>query len=546
MTRRALWLTLSLLAIALAASASGLGNGFVFDDRPIVVDNFRVHTLVGLWHSFAEPYWPPEVGAALYRPVTIVLFRLEWALGGGSPWAFHAANVLLYLAIVFAVFRLARLILPLPAAWLTAALFAVQPVHVEAVANTVGQPELVVGLLAVSATAWYVAARRGEELSWLTVGGLAAIYLVMCFTKEHGIVLPGLLIAAEFTLLERPRPARSGALLAALVVVAVLFIVVRTAVLGGLAGDIANASIRGVGLEDRVLTMLAIVPQWIRLLLLPWHLQADYMPRELELATTFGLAQLIGSLLLTGLVALTVWSRKRAPVVCFGLCWTGIALFPVSNLAIPTGILLAERALFLASVGSALSLGGGLAAAIPKFVAAPVGERRVVLLALGILLGVGLYRSATRQRIWRDNDTLFRQTVLDAPLSYKAHWAYGSVLIAAGDMKQADLEYRLAMRLYDGDPNLFSDFGDVYVRARHCAPAIPLYQRSLSLAPDQWKVRSKLVLCYLDQGNASEARSEAEQKAIRKDPDAARIQAVVDSLTAAAVQFPPPKTGPKN
>ena len=546
MTRRDLWLTLSLLAIALAASASGLGNGFVFDDRPIVVDNFRVHTLVGLWHSFAEPYWPPEVGAALYRPVTIVLFRLEWALGGGSPWAFHAVNVLLYLAIVFAVFRLARLILPLPAAWLTAALFAVQPVHVEAVANTVGQPELVVGLLAVTATAWYVAARRAGELSWLTIGGLAAIYLVMCFTKEHGIVLPGLLVAAEFSLLERPRPARSGTLLAALVLVAALFLAVRTAVLGGLAGDIANASIRGVGLEDRVLTMLAIVPQWIRLLLFPWHLQADYMPRELDLATTFGLPQLIGCLLVAGLVALAVWSRRRAPVVCFGLCWTGIALFPVSNLAVPTGILLAERALFLASVGSAFALGGGMAAAIPKFVAAPASERRVVLLAMGILLGVGLYRSATRQRVWRDNDTLFRQTVLDAPLSYKAHWAYGSVMVGSGDQEQAELEYRIALRLYQGDPNLFSDYGDLYVRKRQCGPAIPLYLKSLSLAPEQWKVRSKLVLCYLDLGKVADARSEADQKTLRRDPDAARIQSVTDSLTAAFVQIPPPQTGPKN
>jgi tetratricopeptide (TPR) repeat protein len=322
--------------------------------------------------------------------------------------------------------------------------------------------------------------------------------------------------------------------------------VVRTAVLGGLAGDIANASIRGVGLGDRVLTMLAIVPQWIRLLLFPWHLQADYMPRELDLATTFGLPQLIGSLLLGGLVALAVWSRRRAPVVCFGLCWTGIALFPVSNLAVPTGILLAERALFLASVGSALALGGGAAAAIPKFVAAPVGERRVVLAALGVLLGLGLWRSSTRQLVWRDNDTLFRQTVLDAPLSYKAHWAYGSMLIALGDMKQAELEYRIALRLYDGDPNLFSDFGDLYLRGRHCEPAIPLYQKSLILAPEQWKVRSKLVLCYLDLGKVADARSEAAQKTLRRDPDAVRIQSVIDSLTAAFVQFPPPQTGPKN
>jgi Flp pilus assembly protein TadD len=45
--------------------------------------------------------------------------------------------------------------------------------------------------------------------------------------------------------------------------------------------------------------------------------------------------------------------------------------------------------------------------------------------------------------------------------------------------------------------------------------------------PEQWKVRSKLVLCYLDLGKVADARSEAEQKAIRKDPDAGRIQAVL-------------------
>jgi hypothetical protein len=56
MTRRDLWLTLP-LAIALAASASGLGNGFVFDDRPIVVGNFRVHTSSASGIP-AEPYWP--------------------------------------------------------------------------------------------------------------------------------------------------------------------------------------------------------------------------------------------------------------------------------------------------------------------------------------------------------------------------------------------------------------------------------------------------------------------------------------------------------
>ena len=105
-------------------------------------------------------------------------------------------------------------------------------------------------------------------------------------------------------------------------------------------------ALRGQTMGGRVLTMLKIVPEWARLFVWPAHLRAEYSPREFVASTSFGGAEATG-LAIVVLVALTIWTTRRsAPTVAFGLSWMCIALFPVSNVVIPTGILLAERTLF--------------------------------------------------------------------------------------------------------------------------------------------------------------------------------------------------------
>ncbi len=88
-TRHGTLAGLFVAGLALAASATSLANGFAYDDRWVILHNPRVHALARIWRLWIETYWPPNMGASLYRPVTMTGFALEWAAGHGQAWAFH-------------------------------------------------------------------------------------------------------------------------------------------------------------------------------------------------------------------------------------------------------------------------------------------------------------------------------------------------------------------------------------------------------------------------------------------------------------------------
>lgn len=495
-------------ALALAASATSLGNGFAYDDIHIVVNNPVVHSLAEPWHRFAERYWPPSVGVGLYRPVTILLYSLEWAAGRGDPLPFHIVNVLCYVAGAILFFLLARRLLPPAGALAAAALWAVHPVHVEAVANIVGQSELVAGVAIFAAILLYLDARERGPLTARDQISLAVLYLVACLTKEHGLVLPAILLAIEFIILhDRPHPAQLRLFYLVLAALGLGFFAVRTAVLGDIAGDLPPYWMVGISTGQRWLTMLAVVPQWIRLLLWPAHLQADYGPRELELSATFTAAHALGALLLISIGLLGWQLRRRQAVIAFGLLFAAIALLPTSNLLLPTGIALAERTLFLPSAGICLALGAGvdlLAVRTPRYTPA--------LVALVVLLGLGW--SAWRQPVWKDNMTLFRQMTIDAPLSYRAHWGYGSMLFDGGQREQGFHQLEIAHSLYNKDSGLILEMARRLRNVGACQAAVPLYREALGVVTSDelvWGTRTVLILCLLDLKDFAGAKAEAEK-----------------------------------
>ncbi len=517
MKRDQLVASLGLIGLCLASSATSVKNHFSQDDMPVIERNPVIHSLTDPVSFFTQSYWPKPFPPALYRPLATTGFALQWAVGGGKAWVFRATSIVLYAVCGLLLYQLGLLMLPPFAAWLAAALFIVHPVHVEAVAVAVNQSEIVVGLLAAAVVAVYLRLRQQAQIRSADGLVLFALYLTATLFKESGLMLIGLIVAAEVTVVADPRPLRDRLkairpLLLFMLLGAASFFAIRTVALGGdPIGTFTAEALDGLSIGGRALTMLGVVPEWFRLLLWPAQLQGDYSPREIEAATAWGAPQTQGVLLLILAVVVAIACWKKRPVVTLGILWVAVGIFPVSNVLVPTGIVLAERTLFLPSLGMMLTIGGLAAIVMERLVDGTRAARILAGAAVVAILAMGTSRSASRQQVWQDQFTFWRQTTIDAPLSYRAHHALAQLLFQVGARGSAEREYKTAIALYPKTWGASFDLANKFRLNGLCQQAAVYYRRTLVLEPEHESARTSLIACLLYDARYADARSEARE-----------------------------------
>jgi len=533
-------------AVAIVASIAGILNAFTQDDISILVGSTRLHGFGALQDILTLPYWPPPAAPDLYRPVASILLAAQYALGGGAPFVFRIVSYALYALACVGVYRLALRLMPPSIALFVAVVFAAHPVHVEAVALAVTQNELIVGALAAFSTLLYIDRRRSDSgaLSMREWAILGAGYAIAGFSKENGLLIPAFLILAELFLApSRPIGQRVRQLwrrFALLIAIAAVMTAIRTLVLSGVVGPTMIAeALRGQTMGGRLLTMLQIVPQWTRLLVWPAHLRAEYSPREFVASTSFGGEEAIG-LAIVILTLASIWlARKRAPALSFGLAWCCVALFPVSNVVIPTGILLAERTLFLPSMGFVLALGGGIAFVVGRRPIVTQQARTLMGLAASALVIAALGRSAQRQRIWQDPVTLTVASVQDAPRSWRVQQVYGDMLFSQGKAADAIAAFRRAIDLA---PESWRPRNYLARRLRMIgddSDAVTLLRASLADDPRQITTIAALAPALIGAGRYAEAKHLADSIVVAENAPPIMVQMSRLADSAMKVNAPP-------
>jgi tetratricopeptide (TPR) repeat protein len=416
--------------------------------------------------------------------------------------------------------------------------FAVHPVHVEAVANVVGRAEVLAACLTLAAALAYRAdgrlAAAGDRRSWrratASLGTLAATGLGLA-AKETAFVIPGVLLLVDWLDGERVgEPARAalrrhGILWAATVALALEWLWLRSQVLGELAGVHPAPGLEGEGLAGRVLVMAPVVLQYLRLLFVPARLSADYSPDFLPAVARVSFTGLVGFLAVAGLVALGVAARRRAPVLTFGLAWIGGSLLIVSNILVPTGVVLAERTLYLASVGAALMLGWLVAWTEASW-------RRAGVALAGGLVALGMLRTETRVLVWRDNNRFFPQLVQDAPGSYRSYWVAGALAYDAGDRSRGTALLRRAIVVYPYHPRVWETLAYQQEKDGHWLEAARAFRAAFALDSTEAANALLAVRNYLRAGMVDSASILA-QRLSRSAPYDPRYYAVMAELDSA-------------
>ena len=492
--RLRLYPALLLAGACLLSYANGLTGAFAYDDKAIVRDNPRIRSPERLDEILTTQYFGGKRGTGTaYRPALLLSYGVQWWIHGGNPVAYHSVNVLLHVLVTLLLARLLlRIDLPPPVAIGAALLFAVHPMHVEAVTSVVGRGEtqaaaFVFGFLLLSLRAIDRIGRRR-----IAFGAALVLYLLANLTKESAAVAPALLflllawradgrLAARFsTALQRGLPLYAGA-------AAVLFSVFRLRAL--VLGGAIKATGTGIFEVENPLAPLAMLPRaanacalvlrYIGRMALPLRLSADESAWSIRLLTARDVLFWAEPLLLVVLVLASLLRLRARSAASLGFLFLCVASLPTANLLFPTGTIFAERLSYLPSAGFCLIAAAWIVGRAPDFTT--LSRRRVaVLAALALLFSA---RTIARNPVWASDAALFTNMVRVSPASAKAHYDFAYMSAEANNPTAALEHYTRATEIYPGYWDAWAGKGRVERTLGRLGDSERSYAESLRLVP---------------------------------------------------------------
>jgi tetratricopeptide (TPR) repeat protein len=511
--RRAVWPLLVGLAGVLPY-LDAIPNGFTLDDVALVEHNPAVGSLSALPRIFVRPYWDvPGEHYGLYRPLTIASFAINRAVTGPGASGFHLVNVLLHGAVAALVwFALRRAGLHYGTALLGGLLFAVHPVHTEAVAGVAGRAELLAALFAVGA---WIAHRGGGESAragWRWRAGAGVLYLAALLSKEGTVLAPLLFWADDALRGKREGGPSLAARFVPYAAAAGVMLALRGAALGAHQGASSSIALdnpaAAVGTGPRILTALWVQVRYASLGLWPSHLSCDYSFDAIPVVRTLADPRAAAGIGLAALFAAAiVWGWKRSrPVALAAIAWT-VFFLPSSNLLFPAGTIMAERLAYLPSIGVCLAI-GHLGAAVAARGASGASRRAravAVTSAAAFALTALAARTWARNPAWKDNLTLALTDAPAQPRSAKLQAGAGIFLAAAGRTAEAETYLKRALEIDPAYAQVHYNLGVILVRDGADGEAEPHLRRAIELAPGNPQPYAALARLLERGGRTAEA-----------------------------------------
>jgi tetratricopeptide (TPR) repeat protein len=355
-------LIILLAIIAFFLYSGTFSNRFVLDDHGIIKTNNITKAPVS-WENtkiiFTTPLRAGSEGSenSLYRPLTKLIFNIEWNLFDGNPHAFHIVNAGAYALLCVLIF--AVLYETFKKDWLvpfaTTLLFIVHPLHVEAVANIKSLDEIL-GLLGIIGSLRCIQQYLSNlETKWVMLSYLS--FLVALFSKESAIV--GVMLFPLFIYFFSNVSTRKNLLLSAgFVACGLLLILSRWSVLHDLKQTPLNAYdnllILCNGPAERFATAIYLLGYYILKFLIPYPLSCDYSYSSIMPVTLHDPAFIVSFLILSALLFFAVRGLRRKDPTAFGIIWFFCGISIVSNIFFLIGTSFGERLMFLPSLGLCL------------------------------------------------------------------------------------------------------------------------------------------------------------------------------------------------
>jgi protein O-mannosyl-transferase len=418
-----------------------------------------------VWDDNALPFSNPEaatkplmfwVGGV--RPLLMATYWFNFRFfGTENTFTYHAVNICAHAVAAWLVWICAARIQEIagiaPArrrvlSGVVAALFLIHPLQTESVDYIAGRSEVLAGLFFFAAFAVFLGSSRFRS-RWWWIPSIICLFVAGALSKEHAPVVLGLFVLTDLFWNEGPALARlrgNRNLYLSLLpfVVAGAAFVIRVLMTAKTAGF----QVLGLNWWEYFCTQWRVIPEYIRLFVLPFGQSADWMfPRSHSLLAYNGLAYGVA---LAASVFVAIRYRRLAPLAAYGYLVFLLLLLPTSSI-IPIQDVMAERRMYLPIFGLGLST-------VALLDLSGLSEGWLKCIAVVVLLFGGAL-SWERSQVWRSPLALWTDVIEHSPQNLRGRINLASALFKQGLCASATREYEDVKRLQPTLDNVKLDLG---------------------------------------------------------------------------------------
>jgi len=489
--------------------------GFVFDDISAIKDNKDIRPHTPIANLFFNDFWgtlmTKEQSHKSYRPLCVLTFRLNYWLHQLEPWGYHVTNVLLHVLVCLLYLRLCIQFMVPSTAFVAALLFAVHPVHTEAVTGVVGRAELLSAAFSLVAFLVYCnSISRSGKTEW--TGVVSTVLLVTCamLCKEQGITVVAICLIYDLCIVnklcgDQLIKAVKGSLscksigtsnasmtywkrsiiprASVLILSTVSLLVTRMYIMGSQLpvftrfDNPASAS----PFPSRHLTYqyLAVLNGW--LLAFPSSLCCDWTMGTVSLVETVVDIRNLSTIFFYIILIRMVWvAFIHGDLTLVMACsWMILPFLPASNLFFPVGFVVAERVLYIPSMGFSMMIAYGWS----KMAFSQTSWRKISYLGLAALIAFHGMKTYVRNWDWESEQSIFSAGLKVNQRNAKLFNNVGHALESQAKYVEA-LEYFLqAVNVQDDDIGAHINVGRTHNNLGQFQEAEEAYLKAKSLLP---------------------------------------------------------------
>lgn len=434
---------------------------------------------------------------------------IDYRIWGLNPFGFHLSNVLLHLFNTLLVFAFAlKLSEERAASFFAAAIFAVHPAHTESVTFISARVDLLCAfflllsfhLYAFHPEPGYTRFGRGFGLRDILS---MFLFLLALLSKEMAVTMP-ILLALYTWFFEKW--GRRTVRVAPYFVILALYVVFRVLGLKAFTGQ--------HGLKADFLTVAftasTAVLDYIRLLFFPYPLKAYYSIFWQPSLSAKVIAAIV--LMLVSLAAVLWYLNRDKKLQAFVILWTYISLLPVLNIGTLGEFSIAERYLYIPSIGFSIFIGLFFSSLLKDKLAGKYAPYAFALLV--VVLAVA---AISRNSVWKDDVTFYSAMVKGAPESAIPHANLGHAYLRAGNVEGAITELGEASRLSGVNPVIHYELGALYIKTGRLNESVVELRAALEMKPDFVEAYNALGIAYAGLGENALALN-AFESVLKYDP----------------------------